>query len=191
MATYAVLDGGQVVAWREIPDWNSYPARKKAANDEKGDGGPVLRLRVIEGDGPSEQIIIEPTQVRVVRSTPTPPDPGPPTKDQLKATAAAKRWNVENGGITLNGAVIRTDSNSRTNILGARVQAKENPAYTLNWKASNAWVQLDSATIIAIADAVRAHIQACFDAEKAVSDKIDSNTYTTHAHVNGASEWPG
>lgn len=72
MATYAVLDGGQVVGWRTIPDWDAYPERKRLAVDAKGDGGPVLRPRVIEGTGPNEQMIIESNRVRIVRSTPEP-----------------------------------------------------------------------------------------------------------------------
>jgi hypothetical protein len=49
MALYAVLNGGQIVQRREIADWGNYPAHKKAANDEKGDGHPVLRPIVDPG----------------------------------------------------------------------------------------------------------------------------------------------
>ena len=122
---------------------------------------------------------------------PPAPEPPPPSKDQLKTFAASKRWGIESGGITLNGALIRTDMDARTNLLGAREEALANPAYTLNWKDGNGlWVVLDAPTIIAISNSVRAHIQSCFDAEKAVSEKIDSDTYTTMAQVDGAVEWP-
>jgi len=49
MSLYAVLDGGQIVQRRQIADWANYPAHKKAANDEKGDGHPVLRPIVDNG----------------------------------------------------------------------------------------------------------------------------------------------
>lgn len=65
---YAVLDRGHIAAYRTIVDWDNYPAHKKAARDELGDGGPTLRPVVYEGDGPTEAIHIEPHQVRVVRS---------------------------------------------------------------------------------------------------------------------------
>lgn len=127
----------------------------------------------------------------VWEADPPAPEPPPPTKDQLKAAAASHRWQVETGGVTVNGALIRTDETSQTKVLGARVQAKEDANYTLNWKAGDgSWVQLNAATVIAIADAVRAHVQACFDAEMAVAAKIDNDTYTTYADINGASEWP-
>lgn len=43
MPTYAVLNGGVVVSERAIDDFDAYPAHKKAAKDERGDGHPVLR----------------------------------------------------------------------------------------------------------------------------------------------------
>ena len=192
MAIYAALDGGQVVSWREIDDWENYPAHKKAANDEKGDGGPVLRLRVEEGVGSQEEIIIEPTRVRVVRSTPTPPDPGPPTKAQLLDRAAAKRWEIETGGIILNDAPIPTDERTRGVLTAAYVKAQADAAYLItDWKIGpGTYTTLDAATIIAMANAVEAHVQACFSANKAVDAKINDNTYTTMAQVDGAVEWP-
>lgn len=117
--------------------------------------------------------------------------PPAPTKAQLATAAAAKRWRVETGGITLNGVQIRTDEISQTKILGARVAAKEDANYALTWKASDGtFVPLTASQIIAIADAVRAHVQACFDAEAAVAAKINNNTYTTMAAIEAASEWP-
>ncbi len=125
-----------------------------------------------------------------IATEPAPPAAAP-TKDQLKAAAAFKRWQLETGGITLNGALIRTDMDARTNILGAREEAIANPAYTLNWKDGNGvWVTLDATAIVGISNAMRAHIQGCFDAEKAVHAKIDNDTYTTMEAVNGAVEWP-
>lgn len=67
---YAVIHGGQVVGNREIEDWDSYPEHKKEAKDEVGDGFPTLRPLVEEGEGPLSTYMIEPTQVRLVRSKP-------------------------------------------------------------------------------------------------------------------------
>lgn len=91
MAQYAVLDGGQVVARREIADWETYDLRKKQALDEKGDWGPVLRPLIFEGEGPNETYVIEPTRVRCVSSK-------PPTSIQDVKDEAQRRI------ITLTGA---------------------------------------------------------------------------------------
>lgn len=122
---------------------------------------------------------------------PPPPPPPPPTVEMLLAHAAAIRWQIEHGGIVLNGALIRTDRDTRTNILGARTEAKEDPNYTLNWKvADGVYITLDAPTIIAIAGAIRVHVQACFDAEKVVSEAIHANTITTYEEVTQHPSWP-
>ncbi len=97
--------------------------------------------------------------------------------DKLKAEKRAKiseaRWRAETGGITLNGTEIATDRESQALLTGAVLKAKDDPAYSVRWKAKNGWFQLDSATLIAVADAVRAHVQACFDKEKQLQEQID------------------
>jgi hypothetical protein len=55
-------------------------------------------------------------------------------------------------------------------------KAQDDPDYVVTWKAKNGWFQLDAATLIAIADAVRAHVQACFDKEKQLTEKIMAAT---------------
>ena len=52
MTLYAVIDGGQLVGEREIANYAGLPDYKKAALDEKGDGGPTLRPIVVSGSGP-------------------------------------------------------------------------------------------------------------------------------------------
>jgi hypothetical protein len=54
------------------------------------------------------------------------------------------------------------------------LKAQDDPDYVVNWKAKNGWFQIDAATLTAIADAVRAHVQACFDKEKLLCEQIDS-----------------
>ncbi len=66
MARYAVVDAGRIVSEREINDINSYPPHKVAARDEKGDGGPVLRLIETEGSGEIKTRIVELNRVREV-----------------------------------------------------------------------------------------------------------------------------
>lgn len=75
MPVYAAVDAGQIVSYRNIADWDTYPEHKKAALDERGDGGPSLRPVFYEGEGPLEETILELTQVRVVRSEPPLPPP--------------------------------------------------------------------------------------------------------------------
>lgn len=90
-----------------------------------------------------------------------------------KAELAAIRYAKETGGIVVSGAPIATDRDTQAKLIAVRIKAKENASYTVNWKTAGGFVSLDAATIIAIADAVSAHIQACFDREAVLTAAID------------------
>ena len=122
---------------------------------------------------------------------PPAPEPPAPTKDQLIAVAASKRWTIQSGGITLNGAQIDTSTDSLALITGA-IESLERGWTTapIRFKAKNAWLDLSLVDLQGAAAAVSQHVQNCFSAEAAVVAKINNDTYTTVAAVNGASEWP-
>lgn len=89
---------------------------------------------------------------------------------------ADKRWRTETSGITVAGVEIATDRESQALLMGAVLVAQNNPEYVANWKARNGWAVLDAATIINIADAVRSHVQACFDREKELQEQVEAAT---------------
>lgn len=86
-------------------------------------------------------------------------------KAQKKQQIAAARYAAECAGITIQGVEIATDRDSQGLILGATVQAQTTPEYTVAWKTKQDFVTLTAEQIIAIATAIRAHVQACFDRE--------------------------
>ena len=110
----------------------------------------------------------------------------------LPAKLAEYRYQKETGGITYNGIVtfggdgitIPTDRDSRANMTGAYIKAKDNPDYTVDWKLPSGFVPLTASEIIAIADAVEAHVKDCFTAEAQVLQNIDN--YTTIEEVKEA-----
>jgi hypothetical protein len=110
---------------------------------------------------------------------PNPPPPPPtPTFEELKSKKyndlANTRWQKETGGTTFNGSLLSTDPVSQTKYVGAVVGAQLDPSAILNWKmADGSFVELDASEITAIAMAVRAHIQACFDREAELRALID------------------
>lgn len=81
----------------------------------------------------------------------------------------AYRYEIENGGIAIGGISIQTDQFTRTNLIGARIRATEDPTYSVKWKTTAGFVTLDASAIVAVADAVAAHVQKCFDAEAAIT----------------------
>ena len=108
------------------------------------------------------------------------PAPPEPTLEELKtlkaAQIAAARYEEECAGITIQGVEIATDRDSQGLILGAVVQAQTTPGYTVNWKTKQGFVTLSAEQIIAIATAVRAHVQACFDREAYYLTQIEAAT---------------
>ncbi len=105
---------------------------------------------------------------------------------------AALRYQHETAGIMLNSMTIETDRQSQALITGAWSFSQLNPAVLIDWKGVNGWIQVDAATIAAIAGAVATHVQACFSAERRHAEAIKaletSEEIAAYAITTG---WPG
>ena len=93
-------------------------------------------------------------------------------KENKYTEIAAARYNEEIAGI--NG--IRTDRESQGLITGAALKAIQDSTYTCKWKGIDGFVELTAPQIIAIADAVRQHVQGCFDHEAELLPLIEAAT---------------
>lgn len=79
---------------------------------------------------------------------------------------SAYRYSKETAGITLNGALIKTDQESKVNLNGAVNRAILRPNSTVNWKISAVvWVPIAAEQIIEIGLAVSDFIEDCFTCE--------------------------
>lgn len=105
----------------------------------------------------------------------------------LVAYAADRRWQREVGGITVSAIPIATDDRSKLMIAGARLAAMADPEWTTPWHGADGGIYpLDAAAIVAISDAVSAHVQATFTAFATVKAAIASGTITTTAEIDAA-----
>lgn len=95
-------------------------------------------------------------------------------KAAKKSEIAASRYAAEIAGVTVGGVVVRTDRESQALITGAALKAMQDAEYTCKWKTENGFLELTAVQILAIADAVRAHVQGCFDLEAAKCALIDA-----------------
>lgn len=95
-------------------------------------------------------------------------------KELKRAEIAAARYEQEIAGVVLNGVTVRTDRESQALITGAALKAMQDPDYSCKWKAQNGFIELSAAEIIAIADAVRAHVQAAFDREADLAPLVEA-----------------
>ena len=112
-----------------------------------------------------------------------------PSKAQLVAHAADKRWSVETGGVTIAGSRIDTSRDSQSMIAGVYAYITTSGAASVSFKAASGWVTMDAAMVKAVALAVGAHVQAAFAVEQAVDAQIDAGTVTTTAGIDAA-PWP-
>ena len=95
-------------------------------------------------------------------------------KAAKKQEIAAARYAAEIAGVTVGGVVVRTDRESQALITGAALKATQDGTYSCTWKTESGFVTLNAGTIIAVADAVRTHVQTCFDTEAAKCALIDA-----------------
>lgn len=113
--------------------------------------------------------------------------PPPAPIVDLVAYAASLRWQREIAGILVDGVPIATDDRSKVMITGARVAALSNPAWSTLWYGSDGQIYpLDAAAMIAISDAVQAHVNSGFATFAVVKAKIDAGEITTVAEVDAA-----
>lgn len=99
-----------------------------------------------------------------------------PTLQEVKvsklAEIAAARYAAEISGVNIGGAKVRTDRESQAMITGAALAATQDMDYTCRWKTENGFVTLTAAQIVAVATAVRSHVQAQFDREAELTAQV-------------------
>jgi hypothetical protein len=93
------------------------------------------------------------------------------------AEIAKRRYQEETRGITVGGAPVKTDRESQALITGAALAATIDPQYVCNWKTSAGFITLDATAILAVATAVRNHVQGCFNRESELLDAINNETF--------------
>lgn len=106
---------------------------------------------------------------------------------RLLAYAANRRWQNEVGGTTVGSVPIATDDRSKTMVLGARVAAAADPGWETVWHGADGQTYpLNAAAMIAISNAVEAHVNATFATFAAVKADIEAGEITTFAEIDAA-----
>lgn len=103
------------------------------------------------------------------------------------AAFATERFARETSGITVDGLSIETTRDSQALIASTGMSAILDPEYRCNFKTLDGFVHINATQILAIAKAVRAHVQACFDRELELLNALESGTYTDEMLEEG---WP-
>ncbi|SMD18412.1 DUF4376 domain-containing protein [Rhizobium sp. RU36D] len=105
----------------------------------------------------------------------------------LVAYAASKRWQVEVGGTVVAGIPVATDDRSKIMIAGARIAAADDPDWTTVWHGADGHTYpINAAQMIAISNAVQAHVNATFVILAGVKGLIESGDISTTAAIDAA-----
>ena len=111
-----------------------------------------------------------------------------PAESTAQERIAARRYQAQVAGTTLEGMQIDTSTDSQALITGAALAAVLDSTYVCRWKmADGTRVELDAKMIIAVASAVRDHIQACYDREDELLTAVADGTFTDAMLDQG---WP-
>ncbi len=107
---------------------------------------------------------------------------------RISTVIADRRFTAETAGIDVDGLHIDTGRDSQALITGAAVAAILDSGYTLRWKVvGGAFIDLNAEQVLAVASAVRAHVQACFDREADLLQAVSDKTITDEMIESG---WP-
>lgn len=114
-------------------------------------------------------------------------------RQSIKDAATAKRWEVESGGIVLpDGTHIKTEIDDQNRVSNAALNATRLGLEAVKFKRGDgSWADIPLAVLVAIADAIALHVQACFAAECAHHEAIDALADEDLASYDVTSGWPG
>lgn len=95
---------------------------------------------------------------------------------------ADKRWQIESSGVDFDGVTIPTDRMSQTILTSMNLRVDRNPDYTTSFKvASGQYLTVGRDEIIAMGDAVFAHVDAAFQRERELNEQLDNGIFVTSA----------
>lgn len=113
--------------------------------------------------------------------------PPPDVAPDYPAMIASERYKREATGVNVDGLLIETTRDSQALIASTGLSAVLDPEYRCNFKTVAGFVEIGAAQIIAIAKAIRAHVQACFDRERELLLAIEAGEYSDEMLAEG---WP-
>ncbi|PWD68401.1 hypothetical protein DF215_16110 [Pectobacterium versatile] len=100
--------------------------------------------------------------------------------EQLTRDAIAlSRYERETAGITFNGNQFHTTDRSKTMLCGAAIKCLRDENKTFNWKTIDGkFIDLSSADILALHDAVIDYVESCFSREQSLINSLLQNELT-------------
>ncbi|WP_207291504.1 DUF4376 domain-containing protein [Pseudomonas sp. DP16D-R1] len=166
--------GVQDVAW-----WPEENAEGELGTNKKW-GAEVLTL-----DAERQVVLVSRKQVAMTAAEKAARDSA--IAAEWAGRIAARRFQAETGGVTVQGIPVNTERDSQALLTGAAFAASLDPAYQIKWKAATGFVDLTGAQVIGLASQVRAFVQACFNREAELLGAVADSSITAEMLEEG---WP-
>ncbi|MBP5971022.1 DUF4376 domain-containing protein, partial [Pseudomonas iridis] len=115
------------------------------------------------------------------------PESAPEPAPDWPSLIAARRFQAETGGVTVQGIPVNTERDSQALLTGAAFAASLDPDYQIKWKAATGFVELNATQVIGLASQVRAFVQACFNREAELLGAVADSSISAELLEQG---WP-
>ena len=111
-------------------------------------------------------------------------------KEGLLAYLSAWRRKAQTAGVVWDGHEAGTDRDSRAAVMQA-ISAIDMGVMSspITWKFENDFAELTRDQLVSLAEAMAAHVQACFDLQAQLTADIESGAITTTQQIDEA-DWP-
>lgn len=132
----------------------------------------------------------------VLQDSPGKPGPSPELtpeerRARLKDAVAAHRWLVETGGVTLaDGVKVKTGIEDQIRVTQIIQGMEANGYMEVPFKAESGWLTLSLAQMNALLKAIASHVRACFEAERAHHEAIDTLDASAIESYDFLVSWP-
>lgn len=112
-------------------------------------------------------------------------------RKSMKQRITGLRWEHETGGITFaTGVRIDTSEYDQNRITSIIANAESAGISSVDFKAATGWLTLTVKELKGIASTIVRHVQACFSAERAHHETIDSLTTSGLRSYDVNANWP-
>lgn len=106
---------------------------------------------------------------------------------------ASYRWQVQSGGVEVEGAVWHSDHEGRQSIHEALTLAQlyeaEHGSWSITWKAQSGFTTATVPLLVQVGQTIGAHVAGCFAREAALADDIAGSSDPDAVDITTG--WPG
>jgi hypothetical protein len=113
--------------------------------------------------------------------------------DEIKVMLADKRYDVEVGGVRVDNYIYDTNRESQTKYVAVAfdISQSNTETWSTTWKTKDGlFVTHTASEMLVIVNAVRNHVQSCFNKEAEYCNVVDTSDEETLENIDFSLGWP-